>query len=245
MVGITATLLFGLAYVITEVDSFSNLKPSTENIIKPKDIMHETIYYENYESLKASDNTVVIYPIFTQSAYEWGGIHDYYSGRCESCTTTEIQNFYEKFYSSSGNGFTILEFLGYEIIDDIELDKSPSILGKYDKVILLHNEFVSKAEFDAITSHPNVIYLYPNALSSEVHVDYSKNTITLLRGPNYPTEGIKNGFDWEFDNSEKLHDWECSDWKFDKIDNGFMLNCYPEQFLLENGHELLKSIKEL
>lgn len=245
MIGITASMLFVLAYVVSEADSLSRISGNEPDSLKQKDVMHETIYYENYDSLKAAQNTVVIYPIFTQSAYDWGGIFDYYSGRCDSCLTVEIQNYYEKFYSSSGNGFSILEFLDYEIIDDIALDKDPSILKKYDKVILLHNEYVTQAEFDAITTHPNVIYLYPNALTSKVKVDYPDNTITLLRGPNYPDNGIKNGFDWKFDNSEYMNDWSCVDWKFDKIDNGFMLNCYPEQFLLEDGHELLQTIKDL
>jgi len=245
MIGITATLLFTTAYLITESNSLANIEKTHSDTMKVRDIMHETTYYDNYDILKANDKTVVIYPIFTQSAYEWGGIHDFYAGRCDECITTEIQNFYEKFYSSSGNGFTVLEFLGYEIIDDIELDQNPSILKQYNKVILLHNEYVSKAEFDAITNHPNVIYLYPNALSSEITVNYFDKTITLIRGPNFPNNGIDNGFDWEFDNSEELLNWYCNDWRFNKIDNGYMLNCYPEEILLKNGYELLKTIREL
>jgi len=244
VIGITATMLFATGYLITEANSLANIEKIQQDTMQIRDIMHETTYYDNYDILQANDKTVVIYPIFTQSAYEWGGFHDFYAGSCDECTTIQIQDFYEKFFSSSGNGYVILEFLGYEIIDDIELDQNPSILEQYDKVILLHNEFVTIAEFDAITNHPKVVYLYPNALSSEVEVNYLDNTITLIRGPNYPDDGIKNGFDWKFDNSEYLLNWECRDWKFDKINNGNMLNCYPEQFLLENGFELLKTMKD-
>ncbi len=244
IIGITATMLFATAYLITEANSLANIEKTQSDTMLVRDIMHETTYYDNYEILQANDKTVVIYPIFTQSAYEWGGIYDFYAGRCDECITTPIPDFYEKLYSSSGNGYIILEFLGYEIVDDIELDQNPSILEQYNKVILLHNEYVTKAEFDAITNHPKVIYLYPNALSSEVEVNYLDNTITLVRGPNYPDNGIKNGFDWKFDNSEYLLNWDCHDWKFDKINNGNMLNCYPEQFFLENGFELLKTIKD-
>lgn len=238
-------MLFAFAYIITEPDSFSHIPNTQLDSLKQKNVMHETIYYENYEALKSPGNAVVIYPIFTQSAYEWNGIHDFNLGRCDSCNTVEIQTSYEKLFSASANGFVTLEFLGYEIINDFELSQDPSILEQYDKVILLHNEFVSKAEFDAISNHPNVVYLYPNALSSEVTVNYSDNTITLVRGPNYPNNGINNGFDWEFDNSEQLNNLECNDWNFEKIDNGYMLNCYPEQFLLEHGYGILKTLRDL
>ena len=117
--------------------------------------MTETQYYQFYEELRAPEKTVVIYPIFTQSAYDWNGIHDYYMGRCDSCITTEIKHSYDNLYGSSGTGFRILEFLEYEVIDDVELDQNPDILSKYDKVILLHNEYVTKSEFEAISSHPN------------------------------------------------------------------------------------------
>ena len=69
--------------------------------------------------------------------------------------------------------FRILEFLGYNIIDDIDIDRDPSILNDFDTIILLHNEYVTQNEFDAITSHSNVIYLYPGVFSSKVIADYS------------------------------------------------------------------------
>ena len=122
--------------------------------------LQETEFLGNYEEFRANDNVAVIFPIFTQSAYEWGGIYDYYSGRCDDCISVEIQNFYDKLYSNSGNGFRILELLDYDVLDDIDVDKNPSILNQYDTVILLHNEYVTKNEFLAITNHPNVVYLY-------------------------------------------------------------------------------------
>ena len=219
-----------------ESDSFSKYHASK---------MPELDYYSDYESLRPTTKAVVVYPIFTQSAYEWKGIHDYYAGYCDSCLSTPIQEYYEKTFASSGNGYRILEFLGYEVIDDIDIDKNPAILEKYDKVILLHNEFVTRAEFEAITQHPNVIYLYPHALTSEIQADYSTNTISLIRGPGFPDENVVNGFDWEFDNSEFFDDWSCVNWKFYEINNGYMLNCYPETELPHYGHSILKTIKTL
>lgn len=207
--------------------------------------MLETNYYSEYEELKPSKNVVVIYPILTQSAYEWGGQHDFFLGRCDSCLTTKIQNYYEKRYASSGHGFGVLEFLGYPIIDDLDVDKNPEILDEYDQVILLHNEYVTKAEFDAITNHKNVVYLYPNALSSEVKIDYQKNTSTLVKGPGFPEKERTNGFDWELDNSQYFTDWACENWKFYEVNNGQMLNCYPDKYLKNDGFDLLKKIKNL
>jgi hypothetical protein len=172
-------------------------------------------------------------------------LHDFYTHDCDSCLETKLNSSYDKTFSASGNGFRILEFLGYEVIDDTDIDKNPQILDNYDKVILLHNEFVTKREFDAITNHPKVVYLYPNSLASEISVDYSKNTIKLLRGQGYPDENIKNGFNWKYDNTKYLNDWKCHTWEFYNAENGYMLNCYPETFLPDSGFEMLKALKNL
>ena len=104
---------------------------------------------------------------------------------------------------------------------------------------------LQKKQFDAITSHPNVIYLYPNALYAEIEVNYEQNTITLIRGHAYPEKHIENGFDWEFDNTHPYEfDRECNDWEFYEINNGKMLNCFPEEQLFEDP-SLLKALKEL
>jgi hypothetical protein len=240
-------MLIVLAYTISEANSISNTNLKQENSFSQyaESKMPELDYYDNYLDLRPTTKDVVVYPIFTQSAYQWGAMHDFYAGYCDSCLNATIQDYYEKIPVSSGNGYRILEFLGYEIINDVDIDKNPSILDQYDKVILLHNEFVTKTEFEAIKQHPKVIYLYPHALSSEVQTDYSNNSITLIRGPGFPDKNIVNGFDWEFDNSEYFDDWSCLDWRFYEISNGYMLNCYPETELPHYGYEILKKIKSL
>ena len=247
MIGMTITMLLVLTYSVSGDNFVSNEQVEQSDSFSKyhESKMPELDYYDDYEALHSTTKTVVVYPIFTQSAYEWGGFHDFYAGYCDYCLKTTIQDYYEKTFASSGNGYRILEFLGYEIIDDIDLDKNPAILEKFDKVILLHNEFVTRAEFEAITNHPKVIYLYPNALSSEVKTDYSENTISLIRGPGFPNDDLINGFDWEFDNTEYFNDWSCIDWQFYEITNGYMLNCYPETELPHYGHNILKTIKTL
>jgi hypothetical protein len=192
--------------------------------------------------------TVVVYPYFTYTAYAPSGFYEYFTGECNSCTTTKFAE-PSPLYTSSGLGHQALTLLGYTGITDMDIDKNPSILQQFDKVIMLHNEYVTRAMFDAITSHPNVLYLYPNALYAEIEVNYIDQTITLIRGHDYPPEDpVTNGFDWEFDNTHPYEfDSNCLDMRMYKISNGFMTNCYPENVFLKDEQlfNFLKIIKEL
>ncbi len=207
----------------------------------------------------------VIFPVFTSTAYAEGGFYDYYRGNCDHCTTTTLKP-PVLLFTSSGNAAQALTLLGYDLINDIEVDQNPDILKKYDKIVVLHNEYVTRAEFDAITSHPKVIYLYPNALYAEIEVDYNDNTITLIRGHDYPPEDpVSNGFDWEFDNTHPYEfDTEClsmevysiEDWRSNVgIDiariggnQHWMTTCYPEVPFYSSEYistAILKTIKDL
>ena len=186
---------------------------------------------------------VVVYPYFTYAAYHESGFYTYYSGQCDDCTTTKfVQPI--PLYTSSGLGHQALTLLGYTSITDMEIDKNPSILQQFDKVIMLHNEYVTRAMFDAITSHPNVLYLYPNALYAEIEVNYIDETITLIRGHNYPEPEITNGFGWEFDNTHPYEfDSKCQSIDIYKIKNGWMTTCYPENVFLRNSQQLFDLLK--
>jgi len=199
----------------------------------------------------------VVYPIFTASAYQGSdpvvpseerGFYAYYQGRCDDCTTVKMisdSNLEKLTYSASGMGIQVLDLLGYTTLTDIDIDQNPNILKEFDTIVILHNEYVTRTMFDAITSHPNVIYLYPNALYAEIEVNYVDETITLIRGHNYPEPEITNGFDWEFDNTHPYeYDSTCENMKFYKIDNGWMLNCYPD-LLMKESRILLAKIKNL
>ena len=192
--------------------------------------------------------TVVVYPYFTSVAYNEPGFYTYFRGECDSCTTTKFAQPTIQ-YTSSGIGHQALTLLGYHSITDVEIDKNPSILQQFDKVIILHNEYVTRAMFDAITSHPNVLYLYPNALYAEIEVNYMDETITLIRGHNYPEPEITNGFDWEFENTHPYEfDTRCQSMDIYKIKNGWMTTCYPENVFLKKSQQLfnlLKTIKDL
>ena len=189
------------------------------------------------------NKSLFIIPLFTASAYSKNGFYDFYNGICDTCITTKITTIDELTEQSSANAVKVLKLLGYDSITDIELDKNPNILSKYDKVIVLHNEYVTKNMFDAITSHPNVIYLYPNALYAEISTNYQDDTISLIKGHGYA--GSDNGFDWEFENTNPYeYDKKCNNWEFYNITNGKMLNCYPEQKIWKD-EKFLKTLKEL
>ena len=197
--------------------------------------------------LKPNDSTVVIFPTFTSAAYHEPGFYTYFGGGCdESCITDLSFENVDIKYTSSGTTAQILYAVGYDFVTDIDVDKNPKILQNYDTVILLHNEYVTKKMFDAISSHPRLIFLAPNALYAEIDVNYDDNTITLIRGHNYPESSIANGFDYEVE--EEFHhyeyDTECLEWEFIEIDNGFHLNRYPGAVIHKNFDILIK-IKEL
>ena len=70
--------------------------------------------------------------------------------------------------------------------------------------------------------------------------------MTLIKGHNYENNQypvpVDNGFGWQYDNTHTYeHDRTCKDWQFYEINNGWMLNCYPEQIM--GNQELIKAIK--
>ena len=90
-----------------------------------------------------------------------------------------------------------------------------------------------------------MIFLVPNALYAEIKVNYDNNSISLIRGHDYPP-GISNGFNYEIE--KRFHadeyDLECIDWKFNEIENGYHLDCTPSPTIEENIDILIK-LKEL
>jgi len=192
-----------------------------------------------------SEKTVIILPVFTHSGYYASGFYDYYEQKCsKKCLTVKIERKQPPQYNAGKNAIQILDILNYDFISDIDVDSNPKILSNYDKIILLHNEYVTKNEFEAITSHPKVLYLYPNALYAEVNYDLESDTISLIKGHGYPELEIINGFEWEFDNTHPYeYDTNCENWEFYEIKNGLMLNCFPEEKIWQDKL-LLKAIKE-
>jgi hypothetical protein len=196
--------------------------------------------------IKNTKDAVIIRSTFTRMAYSDNGFYKYYYHKCDqSCLTVPFGQETQNHFNVSLNGYSMLSVLGYNIISDVDIDQNPVIVKKYSTLIVLHSEYVTQSEFDAITHHPHVIYLYPNSLYAKVKTDYKNNTITLLLGHGYPTKDIQNGFNWNLDNTN-LEPTICNytNWKFYKIPNGYMLNCYPEK-IIKTDHKLLETIQDL
>ena len=202
---------------------------------------------DEYDLLSAPDNAVVIYPTFTSAAYSEPGFYTFFRGECDESCITDLSFENPTLHFTSGSISTqLLYLLGYDFLLDETVDKNPEILKNYDKIILFHNEYVTKKMFDAISTHPNIIYLFPNALYAEIDVNHDDKTMTLIRGHNYPEFEIANGFDYEIE--QRFHDYEydtdCYDWEFIEFENGFALNCYPDLMIHTDLNIALK-IKEL
>ena len=173
---------------------------------------------------------LVIKPLLTANAYRPGGFYDYFKGDCdESCLNINIDSKIPYTYDSSLRALVRFEALGADMADDYTIN--PDLLQNYSRIILLHNEYVTQEFFDAVQKHPNVIYMYPNALHAKVEIH--DGNMTLIQGHGY--KGMDNGFGWKFDNTRPYEfDNTCDYFKWMKVDNGIQLNCYPENFLLNN-----------
>lgn len=188
-------------------------------------------------------NAIVIYPIFTQYAYNKGGFYDYYNKTCDTCNIVSLNPLgIVPNYTQGMNSYLILQQLHYPIITDIEVDQHPEILKTYDKIILLHNEYVTQKEFDAIVQHKNVLYLYPNSLYVKIAVDYDKMIISLVRGHGYQDKSIMNGFNF-VTTSKHEYDLNCQNYKWLEIPNGMQISCFPE-FMIKADRSLLQTIKD-
>src|SRR5574337_189234 len=138
--------------VIGHMDQSGNLeslsmqrKPDLQNV------------YKDLELAKGTHNAVFIYPSFTQAVYEKGGFYDFYRKDCDSsCLTVPIPTHVNGFQSSSIFGAWALKLLNYSHVKDEDIDKNPDILKQYKRVIVLPNEYITKKEFDAITSQVTV-----------------------------------------------------------------------------------------
>ena len=193
----------------------------------------------------ATGNELVIIPIMTEAAYQPGGFYDYYSDICDSQCLTVLVNTSTKLHEhGSASGVRTLQKLGYQTMDDLHLDyylkNNPQYLKSFDKIIVLHSEYVTQRIFDALQDHPKVVYLYPNALYAKIEIN--KFTITLIQGHDY--NGKSNGFDWVHDTTSYEKDKGCKTPRFIPIENGYYLNCNPE-IILHNNIEILKQLKAL
>jgi hypothetical protein len=211
-------------------------------------VIYENSYYYISTTrtmlVEPENSTVIIKPILTIRAYQNNGFYDFFRNKCSvSCLTIKIND--TRAFAASAPGLEALRWIGYSrVVTDADVDQNPSILSKFKTVIVLHNEYVTKREFDAITSQKHVVYLYPNAMFAEVTYDPVNHTITLTKGHRYPLQGIWNAFNWKYDNTYEEKNHNCVNWKFKAVGNGRQLNCTPDN-ILRYDSRLWYAIKHL
>lgn len=209
-----------------------------------------TISYE-------SSRTLIVAPTFTSSAYQPHGFYSYYcdiqdleivvaddakQAWCEKNYANETCNascLNVPIFHKNDRRFSYLAVLFFQnwkygtITDDVQLTLHPEMVNNYDRIIMLHNEYVSQAEFDAVTNHTHVIYLYPNSMFAKVAYNANNNTITLLTGHGY--NGTWNAFHWKYENTQQELDNCSNGWVFKPLDNsGMQLSCYPETVIFSD-----------
>jgi len=163
-----------------------------------------------------NDKTIIIRPILTESAYR---TNCWYEINNTSCMIHESDT-QRSNYGGSQLGRIFIK-LQYDMITDLEVNST--ILNQYNKVILLHNEYVTQEEYNTIMNHSNVFYLYPNALYKFVTVDNNIMTLGNFTG-----------------NEKSLSQWGTVDefnnclfnYEIVKYDNGRGLSCYPESAMI-------------
>lgn len=199
---------------------------------------------DELKTLHTIGKSVMVYPIFTQIAYGDNGFYSYYKQVCDSrCLTVKFNPFNIKPSYNTGQAmYEKLVELGYPVVTDMQIDQHPDILKGYNTIILLHNEYMTKNEFNTIKAFPHVLYLYPNSMYAEIKADYKNDTIQLIRGHGYPSHNISNGFGYQTGSTHE-YDIKCNDYKWNKMPNGLEISCYPE-LLAHNDHDIFKFIQK-
>ena len=232
LVGISIVVLISILLISSS--ELNDAQDTSPEVVAPP-LQDEPISI--IDKLKFTDKSVlVVAPLLTANAYRYQGFYDTFRGDCdESCLSLQLDTKIRFGYTSSNNALVYFINLGIPIIDDYTASLNPEILDEYEKIIMLHNEYVTIEFYEAIINHPNVYFMYPNALYAEIEL--VDGVMTLIRGHDFPPgaelcEG--NGFCWEFENTRPdEYDLECIDFEWRQIDNGYQLNCYPEVVIFE------------
>lgn len=182
----------------------------------------------------ASRNVLYIEPVFTNSAYQPHGFYDYYNNKCDtSCLTVPLKRDAltpVMRYAENTQSMQLFNMFFISHVTDMDVSLNPHIIDGYS-VIVLHNEYMTQAEYDILAHHNDTYFLYPNSMYALVN--YTINKVTLVKGHHYL--GVGNAFNWQYDNSKyeqepgnvKVSYNSCEFTPLTKIQTGYQFNCYP------------------
>lgn len=177
------------------------------------------------------NSTLLITPIFTYSAYQdkcW-----YTNENNTTCTIVHYNSVVDSKQDRMDYGGNRLQqqllCLKIDCITDVDLDKNPSIVNNYNRIVLMHNEYVTHNEYNAIMNHKNVFYVFPNSLYR--FVDYNGTHITYDTETNNKQSFSTWGDVSEFDTCIPIIGYHIVNYS-----NGKGLSCYVYREIMYNPY---------
>lgn len=177
-------------------------------------------------------DTLLIYPTFTEQAYQKNGWYDNPEIKTVSLSTPLD----DRMKYGAGQHVYYQIHTEMDITNDIVVSRNPDMLKSYDTVVLLHNEYITVSEYNAIMNHSNVIYIFPNSLYRYVEFD-DNDTMTLINETGNPMSLSKTQYTDEFSN--------CLGHSRVEYSNGKGLSCYPRWFEMQFNPFLREDIRRM
>lgn len=185
-----------------------------------------------YNNIRLNEHDVLlVYPVFTEQAYQENGWYD----NTEHTTVYINNELDDRMRYGAGKHLLSYFYNEFDTVSDIAVTTNPELLQSYQTIVLLHNEYVTVEEYNAIMNHSNVIYLFPNSLYR--YVEYNDKQITLLNQTGNPMGYSNTKYTNEFD--------DCITYEIVEYQNGKGLSCYPKWFELMFNPFLREDIRRM
>jgi hypothetical protein len=161
-------------------------------------------------------STAIVKPVFTHSAYQKGAFYTFYDRHKNDVTTqydltmltTQVLNGWGQSRGALVHFYPLIKNNTINVITDIDVHNND--ITQYDKLILLHSEYVTQQYYDNLRNFVEkggtLILFDANSLYAEVLYDDVANTITLRLGHSWSFDGTRAeksvGERWEQENQE-------------------------------------------
>ena len=171
---------------------------------------------QNVQNNCPSCSTAIVKPIFTHSAYQKGAFYTFYDHHTNDDTTqydltmltTQVLNGWGQSRGALVHFYPLINNNTINVITDIDVHNND--ITQYNKLILLHNEYVTQQYYDNLRNFVErggtLILFDANSLYAEVLYDNVANTITLRLGHSWSFDGTRAEKSvaerWEQENQE-------------------------------------------
>ncbi|GEM_PF-5361667 len=203
----------------------NNQEPAVENATEEEDVIDQPTFgigaqialaNQNVQNNCPSCSTAIVKPVFTHSAYQKGAFYTFYDRhKNDTATQYDLNMLTTKMVYGWGHSKGALVYFypsiknnTINVITDVEVHNND--ITQYNKLILLHNEYVTQPYYDNLRNFVErggtLILFDGSPLYAEVSYDNVANTITLLLGHYWSFDGIQAeksvGERWEQENQE-------------------------------------------